>query len=128
MVEDVVDVDSINSFVVEFEVKEFAYIIYRNVILNIDSNDRLITSLCDKRDDFDFAIVNISFLYSNLPLSPAYGVNISQLIQYARACCAYEDFSKRGKLLKKMVQGYNESRLKSSFCQLYSRYNDLVCD
>jgi hypothetical protein len=26
------------------------------------------------------------------------------------------------------LQGYNESRLKSSFRKLYGRYNDLVCD
>jgi hypothetical protein len=43
---------------------------------------------------------------------------------------AYEDFSKRGNLLTKkmMLHGYNESRLKSSFCKFYGRYNDLVCD
>jgi hypothetical protein len=41
-------------------------------------------------------------------------VYIFQLIWYARACFAYEDFSKRGKLLTKnmMLQGYNESRFK----------------
>jgi hypothetical protein len=39
----------------------------------------------------------------------------------------YEDFSKQGRLLtnKLMLQGYNESRLKSPF---YGRYDDLVCD
>ena len=69
------------------------------------------------------------FYVVNVPLSPAYGVYISQLIRYARACFAYEDFSKRGKLLtnKLMLQGYNESRLKSSFRQFYGRYNDFVC-
>jgi hypothetical protein len=45
-------------------------------------------------------------------------------------CFAYEDFSKRGKLLTKklMFQGYNESRLKSSFPKFYGRYNDLLCE
>jgi hypothetical protein len=64
-----------------------------------------------------------------MPLSPAYGVYISQLIRYTRACFVYEDFSKLGKLLteKLMLQGYNESRLKSSLIP-YSHYNDLVCD
>jgi hypothetical protein len=94
------------------------------------SNGRLATSLYDKRDEFDFAIVNFPFLCSNISLSPAYGVYISQLLRYARACFAYEDFSKRGKLLTKklMLQGHNESRIKSSFCKFYGRYNDLVCD
>jgi hypothetical protein len=53
---------------------------YLDILLNIDSNDRLTTTLYDKRDDFDFAIVNFPFLCSNIPLLPAYGVYISQLI------------------------------------------------
>ena len=75
-------------------------------------------------------VMILTFLCSNIPLSPAYGVYISQLIRYARACFAYEDFSKQGKLLtnKLMLQGYNESRLKSSFRKFYGRYNVLVCD
>jgi hypothetical protein len=42
-------------------------------------------------------------------------VCVSLLIQCAGACIAYEDFSKRGKLLTKrlMLNGYNESRLVS---------------
>jgi hypothetical protein len=72
---------------------------YLDILLEFDSNGRLTTSLYDKRDDFDFAIVNFPFLGSNIPLSPAYGVYVSQLIRYARACFAYEDFSKRGRLL-----------------------------
>jgi hypothetical protein len=65
-----------------------------------------------------------------MSLSPAYGVYVSLLIRYARACFAYEDFSKRGELLtnKLMLQSYNESRLKSQFCKFYGRYNDLVCN
>jgi hypothetical protein len=103
---------------------------YLHILLSVDSNGRLTTSLYDKRDDFDFAIVNFPFLCSGIPLSPAYGMYISQLIRYARACFAYEDISIRGKLLTKklMLQGYNESRLKSSFRKFYGRYNDLVCD
>jgi hypothetical protein len=67
---------------------------------------------------------------NNTPLSPVYGMYISELIRYARACFAYEEFSKRGKLLtKKLIfQGYNESRLKSPFRKFYDRYNGLVCD
>jgi hypothetical protein len=74
---------------------------YPFILHNIDSNGRLTTSLYDKWDDFDIAIVNFPFLCWNIPLSPAYGVYISQLIQYARPRFAYEDFSKRGKLLTK---------------------------
>jgi hypothetical protein len=45
--------------------------------LDILLNGRLTTTLYDKRDDFDFAFVNIPFPCSNIPLSPAYGVFIS---------------------------------------------------
>jgi hypothetical protein len=51
---------------------------YLDVLLNIDSNGRLTTTLYDKRDDFDFAIVNCPFLCSNIPLLPTYGVYISR--------------------------------------------------
>jgi hypothetical protein len=100
---------------------------YLDILLNNDSSGRLTTSLCD---DFDFAIVNFPFVCSNIPFSPAYSVYISQLIRHARASFGYEDFSKRCKLLTKkfMLQGYNESRLKSSFRKFYGRYSDIVCD
>jgi hypothetical protein len=89
---------------------------YLYILFNIDFNGRLTTLLhvYDKLYDFDLAIVNFPFLCSNTPLSPAYGVYVSQFIQYARACFAFEDFSKRGRLLtnKLVLQGYIESCLK----------------
>ena len=42
--------------------------------------------------------VNFPYLCSNMLSSPAYGVYVSQLIQYARACSAYDQFLIRGKL------------------------------
>jgi hypothetical protein len=60
---------------------------YLDILLNIESNERLTTSLYDKH-------TMILTLRSNIPLPPAYGVYVSQLIRYARACFAYEDFSK----------------------------------
>jgi hypothetical protein len=47
---------------------------YLDILLNIDSNDKLTTTVYDKRDDFDFAIINCPFLCRNIhvPLSPAY--------------------------------------------------------
>jgi hypothetical protein len=65
---------------------------YLESLLNIDSNGRLATTLNDKRDDFDFAIVYLPFLCSNLPLSPAYGVYIFQFIRYAKACLHMRTF------------------------------------
>jgi hypothetical protein len=49
---------------------------YLDILFNIDSNNRLTTTLYDKRDDVDFAIVNSRFLCSNVPLSLPYVVYI----------------------------------------------------
>jgi hypothetical protein len=70
----------------------------------------------DKYDDFSFAIVNFPFLCSNTQLSPVYGVYISKLIQYTRACYAYDNNTKL------MLQVF-----KSWLCNFYSRYTDFVC-
>jgi len=70
----------------------------------------------DKRDDFNFPIVNFSFICSNIPAAPAYGVYISQLIRYFRARGSYQDFLDRGLLLtrKPLSQGFLLVKLKSS--------------
>ena len=76
-------------------------------------------------DDFNFSIVNFPYLCSNIPASPAYGVYISQLILYARACSAYDQFLLRGNLLTKKVmsQGFQMSRC---FRKFYGRYSNLI--
>jgi hypothetical protein len=63
-----------------------------DVLLNINAGGKLTTQLYDKRDDFNFAIVNFPYTCSNIPLSPVHGVYISQLIQYARACSTNDNF------------------------------------
>ena len=63
---------------------------YLDLLLSIESDGQLHTSLYDKRDDFNFRITNFPFLSSNIPSSPAYGVFISRLIRYARACSSYD--------------------------------------
>ena len=82
----------------------------------------------DKRDDFNFHITNFPFLSSNIPSSPAYGVFISQLIRYARACSSYECFILRAARLssKLLRQGYVMERLKSSLRKFYGRYGDHI--
>ena len=85
-------------------------------------------SIYNKRDDFHFHITNFPFLSSNIPSSPAYGVFISQLIRYARACSSYECFILRARRLssKLLKQGYLVGRLKSSFRKFYGRCGDLI--
>ena len=53
----------------------------------------------DKRDDFDFEVVNFPVLDGDVPGSTSYGVYISQLIRFARASSIVADFNTRNKLL-----------------------------
>ena len=46
-------------------------------------NDIVFTKIYDKRDDFNFDIVNFPFLDGDVPQRPSYGVYISQLIRFA---------------------------------------------
>ena len=82
----------------------------------------------DKRDDFNFFIVNFPFICSNIQAVPAYGVYISQLIRYSRACGSYHDFRERGLLLtmKLLWQGILVVKWKSSLRKIYGRHHDLV--
>ena len=65
---------------------------------------------------------------SNIRSAPAYAVNISQLVGYARACCKYPDIVDRGKLLmnKLLSLGYRRAKLVSTVKKFYGRHHDMV--
>ena len=84
------------------------------------------TKIYDKRDDFDFDIVNFPFLYGDVPRSASYGIYISQLIRFARVSSHVDDFNTRNKVLtaKLLRQGYryNSHRFYFAtpvFCKLH---------
>jgi hypothetical protein len=58
---------------------------YLDLHLEIDSEGRLRTKLYNKRDDFNFLIMNFPSICNNIPAAPVYGVYILQLIRYSRA-------------------------------------------
>ena len=59
------------------------------------SNDIVSTKIYDKRDDFDFEIVNFPFLDGDVPRSTSYGVYISQPNRFARSSSHVVDFKTR---------------------------------
>ena len=64
--------------------------------LNLLITNGIVSSkIYDKWDDFNFEIVNSPFLDGDVPLSPSYGVYMSQLIRFARACSNVDDFNNR---------------------------------
>jgi hypothetical protein len=101
---------------------------YLDIFFFRGDNDRLNSKIYDKRDDFNFSIVNYPFLDSNIPSRPAYGVYISRLVAFARACSSLSDFVYRHDLLarKLLLQGYNIKSLRNTFSKFITKYSDLV--
>ena len=71
-------------FPIELEVKDTTdtdrSALYIDLHLDVDSKGRLRTNFYDKRDYFNFPIVNFTFICSNISAAAVYGVYISQLI------------------------------------------------
>ena len=101
---------------------------YLDLTFTIEKDGKLSTKLYEKRDNFDFNIVNFSFLSSNIPSGPSYGIYISQLIRYARFCPYCYHFRYRHKMLveRRVSQGYQYECLRNSFKNFYGRYQDLI--
>ena len=117
--------------------KDFWFIMLFNILtINLPfegysrnmSCGRFRKKLYDKKDDFNFPIVNSPFIYSNIPAAPAYWIYIYLLILYSRACGSYQDFLDTGLLLtmKLLNQGFLWVKLKSLLRKFYGRHHDLI--
>ena len=92
------------------------------------TNDIVSSKIYDKRDDFNFEIVNFPFLDGDVPRSPSYGVYISQLIRFARVCSNADDFNNRNLFLtaKLLKQGYRYHKIRKAFSKFYYRHSELI--
>ena len=64
---------------------------YLDLHLEIDKEGMIRAEFNDKIDYFNFPIAYFPFTYSNISAAPAYGVYISQVVLYSRACCSHHD-------------------------------------
>ena len=94
-----------------------------------NDNGELKFKLYDKRDEFQFDIVNYPHMDSNIPLGPAYGVYVSRLIAFARVCTNFENFDSRHSTLfvKLVKQGYSKIKLKRTFLKFIDKHESLLC-
>ena len=71
------------------------------------------SKIYDKRDDFDFDIVNFPLLERDIPRATSHVVNISQLIRFARVSSHVADFNAKNQILtgKLFKQGYRFHKL-----------------
>ena len=95
--------------------------------INVE-NRMFITKLYDKRDAFNFEIVNFPNLSGNIPSKTSYGVFISQLIRYSVACMNYTDFITRCKSLvdKLEKQHFSYGELQKTFKKFARKYHELL--
>ena len=92
-----------------------------SLVLHLSISDGFVmTKIVDKRDDFDFDIVNFPFLDGDVPRWTPYGVYISQLIRFDRVSSHVDDFNTRNKVLtaKLLRQGYRYHKLHRAFSKL----------
>ena len=75
------------------------------------------TKINDKRDDFNFNIVNFRFLDGDVPRSASFGVYTSQLLRFAQVSSHVDDFNTRNKVLtaKLLRQRYRYYKLPKAF-------------
>ena len=97
--------------------------------LNLSITNGIVSSkIYDKRDDFNFEIVNFPFPDGDVPRSPSYGVYISQLIRFTRVCSNVNDFNNRNLFLtaKLLKQGYRYHKIRKVFSKFYYRHSELI--
>ena len=92
------------------------------------TNGLVSSKIYDKRDDFNFEIVNFPFLDGDVPRSPSYGVYISQLIRFASVCSNVDAFNNRNLFLtaKLLKQGYRYHKFRKAFSKFYYRHSELI--
>ena len=86
------------------------------------------SKIYDKRDNFDFDIVNVPFLDGDIPHATPYRVYMSQLIRLARVSSHVADFNTRNQILtaKLLKQDYRYHKLRKTFSKFYRRHYDMV--
>ena len=98
--------------------------------LNLSITNGIFSSkIYDKRDNFNFEIVNFPFLDGDFPRSPSYGEYISQLIRFATVCSCVDDFNNRNYLFliaKLIKQGYIYHKIRKAFSKFYHRHSELI--
>ena len=100
---------------------------YLDILITIE-NGKYSSAVYDKRDNFNFNIVHITYLSSNIPSGPAYGVYISQVVRIGRICNNCTQFMWRHyKLTQRLIhQGVRYSTLCIVFRKFVRKYTQVL--
>ena len=103
--------------------------IYIHTYIDITiQNDKILTKLYDKRNDFKFTINSFPHLDSNIHNKRTHGVLISQLIRFNRICSNVNDFIHvSNQLVNELIKlCFNLKHLKDKANLFYDKYYHLI--
>ena len=98
---------------------------YLDLDISISNEGFFKSKLFDKRDDFNFKVINYPCLnFSNIPVQPAYGIYLSQLLRICRICTDINDFYVSiSKITKEFLsKGFNKYILYKYFVKFIDQY------
>ena len=96
---------------------------YLDLSITVSDREFVIKVYC-KTDDYDFEVITLPFLESNVDDLMCYSVYFGQILRFMRLCSKKEDFIERAKMLSAMLisRGYTRGRLPTKLNQVLERY------
>ena len=95
--------------------------------ITVEEN-RFITKIYNKVDDFDFEVVSFLFPTSNMSDHITYNSFYSQLVRFSSVCSKFNDFDIRSRnLLESLLnRGFSKYRLKNIFNKFALNHHDVL--
>jgi hypothetical protein len=96
---------------------------YLDLSISVSESSFIIKVYC-KTDDYDFTVVTLPFLESNVAEEMCYNVFFGQILRFLRICSKLEDFVVRAKFLADTLvdRMYNKKKLATKLNQVLFRY------
>jgi hypothetical protein len=101
---------------------------FLDINIKINDNNKITTSIYDKRDDFNFTINNYPNLSGNIHAKRTHGMVISQLLRYGKICNNVNDFIHRSKMMmdKLIKQYFVQKILRKKVSNFYDKYYHII--
>ena len=97
--------------------------------LNLSTTNGIVSSkIYDKRNDFNFEIVNFPFLDRDIPRPLPIVYIYFSACSFCKVCSNVDDFNKINLFLtsKLSKQGYRYHRIRKAFSKFYHRHSELI--
>ena len=105
------------------EISNTVDVAYLDLSISVIGSEYVVKVYC-KTDDYNFEVICLPFLESNVAIEMCYYVYFGQILRFLRICTRLEDFTNRCIFLTSMLQrrGYDNDRLAKKFLDVIFRY------